>query len=148
MAHDYAIAKGILYKTYDIVSKDDARIDHVNKRIYTDVYNLSDIYSLITVTDEKTHFALGSQYSNGKHVWGTGSTITIYEGEARTDYALIINGDINGDSVIDVLDVSYIEKSMNNNCELNVHSTVAADVNGDNQITVADYQQALNTVLA
>lgn len=148
VAHDYAIAKGILYKTYDIVSKDDARIDHVNKRIYTDVYNLSDIYSLITVTDEKTHFALGSQYSNGKHVWGTGSTITIYEGEARTDYTLIINGDINGDSIIDVLDVSYIEKSMNNNCELNVHSTVAADVNGDNQITVADYQQALNTVLA
>ena len=109
---------------------------------------MSNIYSLITVTDEKSHFALGSQYTGNKHIWGTGSTITIYEGESRTDYTLIINGDINGDSVIDVLDVSYIEKTMNGNCELNVHSTVAADVNGDNQITVADYQKALNTVLA
>lgn len=148
VAHDYAIGKGILYKTFDIVSKDVARIDHVNKRIYTDVYNLSDIYNLITVTDQKTHFALGSQYSNGKHIWGTGSTITIYEGENRTDYTLIINGDINGDSVIDVLDVSYIEKTMNNNFELDNHSAAAADVNGDSQITVTDYQQALNTVLA
>ncbi len=147
-AHDYAIAKGILYKTFDIVSKGIARVDHVNKRIYTDVYNLSNIYNLITVTDKKTHFALGSQYSNGKHIWGTGSTITIYEGEYRTDYTLIINGDINGDSVIDVLDVSYIEKTMNNNYELDKNSTVAADVNGDSQITVADYQQALNTILA
>ncbi len=148
VAHDYAMNKGILYKTFDIVSKGVARIDHVNKRIYTDVYNLSNIYSLITVTDEKSHFALGSQYSNGNHIWGTGSTITIYEGENRADYTLIINGDINGDSVIDVLDVSYIEKTMNNNYELDDHSAVAADVNGDSQITVADYQQALNTVLA
>lgn len=148
VAHDYAIAKGILYKTFDIVSKGVARIDHANKRIYTDEYNLSNIYSLITVTDEKSHFALGSQYTGNKHIWGTGSTITIYEGETRTDYTLIINGDINGDSVIDVLDVSYIERSMNNNIELSKHSAVAADVNGDSVITVTDYQQALNTILA
>ena len=61
---------------------------------------------------------------------------------------MVINGDINGDSVFDVLDVSYIEKSMNNNCELNEDSIIAADVNGDSQINVADYQMALNTILA
>lgn len=61
---------------------------------------------------------------------------------------MIINGDINGDSVFDVLDVSYIEKSINNNYELNKNSTIAADVNGDSQITVSDYQKALNTILA
>lgn len=147
-AHTFAADKGIRFKTFDIVSKGVARIDHVNKYIYTDLYNLSDIYNLITVTQQKTHFALGSQYSNGNHIWGTGSTITIYEDESRTDYTLVINGDINGDSALDVLDISFIEKSINSNCELNKYSTVAADINGDSEITVADYQQTLNKILA
>ena len=148
VAHDYAVENNIPYKTFDIETKGEAYIDHARKVIYTDSCNLSSIYNVITVTEDKTHFTLGSQYIGGKHIWGTGSTITIYEDEYRTDYTLIINGDINGDSVFDVLDVSYIEKSINNNYELSKNSTIAADVNGDSQITVSDYQKALNTILA
>lgn len=148
VAHTFAVENNIKHILFDVFAKGNTTVDYTNKIIKTSINNANDISDIIDISESKTAFALGSQYASGKHIWGTGSTITLYEGEERVDYVLIVDGDTNGDGICNILDVAEVERASNNNLTLNEYAALAADSNYDNQVSVEDYSYILNCALS
>ncbi len=147
VACSYAHANNIKCHELSITSKPGSNIDYTNKVIYTSTYNANRISDLIYISESKTSVTLGSSYINGKHLWGTGSTVTVYDDLGREDFTLVVTGDVNGDSICDVLDVSKANLAVNEQAELSEHYSLAADTNADNKITVDDYASIVNLAL-
>ena len=91
---------------------------------------------------------MGSAVVNGNYLWGTGSTVTFYEWYGREDFTVVVTGDVNGDSVCDVLDATQTGLAANEHTELTDCYALAADSNGDKEITIEDYSAMINTALA
>lgn len=124
-------------------------VDLAKLSIKTTVTGTNSITDLIKVSDNATHYALPS-YSNGKEdFFGTGSSVVVYlNGEPDSVFNLVVYGDLNGDSVCDVLDCAEIEKAANKQITLNGNYFSAADMNNNNKIDSRDYQNAVNKALA
>ena len=148
VACSYAHANNITCSELSVASKPGSNIDYSNKIIYTSTYNTKDISRLIYIAESKTAVALGSDYVNGKHILGTGSTVTVYGDNEREDFTLIVTGDVNGDSVCDVLDITRIGLDANEHKQLTDSYLLAGDMNADEEITVEDYAQVVNLALA
>lgn len=143
----YAHANNINCHELSIAAKPGSTVDYTNKIIYTSAYNTNDIGDLIYISESKSVISLGSSYINGKHIWGTGSTVTLYEDSEREDFTLVVAGDVNGDSVCDVIDATMASRVVNNQTELSGCYILAADTNTDNEITVEDYSDIVNLAL-
>lgn len=83
---------------------------------------------------------------------GTGSTLTFVKtvnGVALPVYtlSLVVKGDVNGDGVVDALDVMAVELTANNNSALEGLFFAAGDVTNDGAIAVADYAAVVNTAV-
>ncbi len=124
-------------------------VDLAKLSIKTSVTGSKNITDLIKVSDNATHYALPS-YSNGKeNYFGTGSSVVVYlNGEPDSVFNLVVYGDLNGDSVCDVLDCAEIEKAANKQITLNGNYFTAGDMNNNNKIDVRDYQSMVNKALA
>ena len=124
-------------------------VDLAKLSIKTTVTGTNSITDLIKVSDNATHYALPS-YSNGKEdFFGTGSSVVVYlNGEPDSVFNLVVYGDLNGDSVCDVLDCAEIEKAANEQITLNGNYFSAADMNNNNKIDSRDYQNAVNKALS
>ncbi len=147
--HDFAINNDFDYYVYDVLGNNDSEIDYDNNVIVTGNQLIDDILSLIYVTGNKSNFVLGSMYVNGAYIFGTGSTITIYQGNERTEYTLVVQGDTNGDGVCDVLDAAQVGNYVNGvGDSANYHSTYAADSDGDGVVGVMDYSSVVNKALS
>ena len=143
----YAHANNINCHELSITSKPGSNIDYTNQIIYTSTYNANNISDLIYISQNKTSVTLGSAYINGKNIWGTGSTVTVYDDLGREDFTLVVTGDVNGDSVCDVIDAVQTNRAINEQSELSGCYSLAADTNGDNEITVEDYSDIVNLAL-
>ena len=144
VANDYADANSINFVALDVCAKPNARIDYTENVIYTDVYNLKNLYQIVDLGEADEIHLLGSIVSNGVHLWGTGSTITVYNNQKRVDYTVVITGDSNGDGVCDVMDASQLSVVINNLGEFEGCYEKAADINGDGAVDVNDYSQVVN----
>ncbi len=124
-------------------------VDLAKLSIKTTITGSNSITDLIKVGDKATHYALPS-YSNGKEdFYGTGSSVVVYlNGEPDSVFNLVVYGDLNGDSVCDVLDCAEIEKAANKQITLSGNTFAAADMNNNNKIDARDYQNAVNKSLA
>lgn len=81
--------------------------------------------------------------------YGTGSIVEILNGdELVIGLTLIVQGDINGDGVVNVIDLTEIEKAVNGHTEITDTYSVAADANRDETFDVEDYQTAVNIALS
>ena len=116
------------------------------KTTETQTTNIND---LIKFSEYSTHYTVPS-YSNGKEdFYGTGSTVIVYlNGKPESVFNLVVYGDLNGDSVCDVLDCVEIEKAANKHTTLSGNTFSAADMNSNNKIDSRDYQNAVNKALA
>lgn len=78
--------------------------------------------------------------ANANGVLSTGASILLKDKEKKVyeTYSYVYFGDINGDGAIDAFDAFAIDKSVNNHSTLGDASAVAADVNTDGEITIAD----------
>ncbi len=78
--------------------------------------------------------------ANANGVLSTGASILLKDKEKKVyeTYSYVYFGDINGDGAIDAFDAFAIDKSINNHSTLGDASAVAADVNADGEITIAD----------
>ena len=78
--------------------------------------------------------------ANANGVLSTGASILLKDKEKKVyeTYSYVYFGDINGDGAIDAFDAFAIDKSVNNHSTLGDASAVAADVNADGEITIAD----------
>ncbi len=81
-------------------------------------------------------------------VLGTDSEIRVeYKGKTLY-YYVILNGDINGDGFVDVLDTSSVAAQVNGLGELSGNFLSASDLNRDDVYDVLDYQAVVNKALA
>ncbi|MBR2875664.1 MAG: leucine-rich repeat protein, partial [Clostridia bacterium] len=132
-------------KMYNMFALNESFIDYDKKLIYTKLNNCKNLSTIIKIQNESNCSATPS-FSNGfLKLFGTGSKVvfTNEDGTFET-YTLIIPGDINGDSIIDVIDLANIELTMNSQKELTGEYFLAADTNMDNEITIEDYSSAVN----
>ena len=101
--------------------------------------------------NENTNYLLTPSYEYQNNCWyGTGSQLQIQDNDSSSEiiYTLIVEGDINGDSAVDVLDAAYVELVTSGHKQLTDAYFLAADTNLDQEITVEDYSQVVNLVLA
>ncbi|MBQ8183760.1 MAG: dockerin type I repeat-containing protein [Clostridia bacterium] len=84
---------------------------------------------------------------NTLRFWGTGTVVELKNGESTADFLLCVKGDINGDSVCDVLDVMISERYINELDFLSDIEQKGAEFNEDNTVNLQDYTQIVNQSL-
>ncbi len=112
--------------------------------LYTDRYLVNDSNMIFSCTAD---FSVQPSHSTMKNYWGTGTVIDIKNGENSADFTLCVKGDINGDSVCDVLDTVFVERYVNDLYDLQQIEKKSADFDGDNKATAQDYTQLVNLAL-
>ncbi len=106
---------------------------------------ISDIEKLIGGTAEYT--ATPSDSYKAKY-YGTESKVEIINGENTLTVTLCVIGDLNGDSVVDVLDCALCERAVNERLDLNIYQEISSDLNADGEITVNDYSAMINKAIS
>lgn len=139
--------KTITYNMFN--TSDGTYIDENAGYIYTENTGSSNIADVVSVYSGYTADAVPSSTYGGKSYYGTGSKITVYNGSGQAigTYTLVVFGDVNGDSVIDVLDVSYMEMASNFHYNIDGCYSEAADFDENGTVDAADYAQAVNLCL-
>ncbi len=124
-------------------------VDLAKLSIKTTQTNTNNITDLITFGQNTTNHCVPS-YTNGEEdFFGTGSSVVVYlNGKPDSVFSLVVYGDLNGDSVCDVLDCAEIEKAANKQITLSGNYFAAGDMNNNNKIDVRDYQSMVNKALA
>ena len=90
-----------------------------------------------------------SYATDTQNCYGTGSIVEILNGdEVAIGLTLVVQGDINGDGVVNVIDLTEIEKAVNGHKDITDTYSVAADANRDETFDITDYQTAVNIALS
>ena len=135
-------------RLYYMFAQPDTHIDFDSNLIFTKLTNQISILDILNVTAVASYYSAPSYVYRGTNYFGTGSLFYIYEnGVVAESYTVIVEGDINGDSVVDVLDASAVEKATNSHKELTGNYRLAGDSNRDGVIDIADYQAVVNRAM-
>ncbi len=130
-------------------AKDDTYIDFTNKYIFTLKQGCKDVLDIVGVPSTTDYRYLPSHGVLKEFYYGTSAVFVVYtNGTQQSRYTIVVQGDTNGDSVVDALDVADVEKTVNGNYELYDEFYLAADLDCDEGISITDYQQVVNRALA
>ncbi len=133
---------------YYMYAKDKTEIDFENKLIYTTQFTQNDFSSIIGTQSTVTVDSIASCANLSTKLYGTGSMFIVYENSDISEiYTLIVQGDINGDSTVNVIDLAEIERTSNGHKALNDSYFLAGDINCNEVIDVSDFQTAVNMAL-
>ncbi len=135
-------------RLYYMVSLPNTHIDFDNYLIYTQTTGCKNFFNIIEIQENTSYSSLPSLVYKEYYWYGTGSEFVIYNGTKKERYTLIVEGDVDGDSAVDVLDAYQVSLVVNGHTELTDKYFLAADTNLDQEITVEDYAQVVNLVLA
>ncbi len=136
-------------RLYHMFGIDDTYIDFENKLIFTTITEQRDITGILNFTENATYRGRPSYVYRDLYLYGTDSALWIYTDGPVTDiYTLIVQGDVNGDSAVDVLDLSEMEKALNGHRQLEGYYGLAADINRNDELTMEDYTQVVNLALS
>ncbi len=129
---------------------DDTFIDFIEGDIFT--HSLDNINTLDNIFTVDGDIRVTPSYSTDNETcYGSGTVVEIMNGdEVALTQTIVVYGDVNGDGVVDALDVSRIEKVSNGNSKEfdNKYCKIAADTDGSGSIDAIDYQTAVNKALA
>ncbi len=141
-AQQYAIDNNISYELLDLSPVGKTSINSKTGYIFTLEKGVNDM-SCVAVTGEGcTTFAVPSYVGAGTNYFGTGSIVYLFKnGNVVSTYTVVVCGDVNGDSYIDVIDSLLIRRSQKNNDVLKDHYLLAADFNNDGIVDDKDYIQ-------
>ena len=129
-------------------AKEDTYIDFTNKYIYTLKQGCKDVLDIVGVPSTTDYRYLPSHEVLKEFYYGTSAVFVVYtNGTQQSRYTIVVQGDTNGDSVVDALDVADVEKTVNGNYELYDEFYLAADLDCDDGISITDYQQVVNRAL-
>ncbi len=137
---------------YFVNETDTSYIDYENSIIYTDSLNNINIYDSIISLDSELNdsYEWLPSYSNGDAVkcYGTGSKLVLgNRTNNKTEFTVIVYGDVNGDGVVDVLDTSKCVAVSNGIDNIEGNYALACDIDSNGIIDVYDYQLAVNKSL-
>ena len=129
-------------------TKDNSIIDEQNSVIFSTLDICDNIEDLLIITDSVTYNISASFAFDETTLLGTGSVIEIYkDNEKISEHTIIIKGDLNGDSVCDVLDVASAELCRSNNKIPSANECYAANGNASETIDINSLQNVVNTAL-
>ncbi len=135
-------------RLYYMFALPDTHINFDNNLIYTKIKACTNYSEIIGFKDTTNYYVIPSYVYRNNYWYGTGSEILLYTGNQRESYKLIVEGDINGDSVVDVLDAYTVSLVANGQDNLSNEYFLAGDVNTDEVIDITDYQSVVNTALS
>ncbi|MGN1316435.1 MAG: dockerin type I repeat-containing protein [Acutalibacteraceae bacterium] len=124
-------------------------VDYENNLIYTCAENKENIADIVTFSESAYATVVASYTYNEVELYGTGTVVSVYDGRSYVgDYTLIVEGDLNGDSVCDVIDCAQAELASNSFLTLEGAYVNAADTNMDGVVNVDDYQAIVNKAVS
>ncbi len=150
--HSFALENDLNYvvKLNDFLSatseSGNADLREADKLIYTSQFACDDISSMFVVEDG--YFIETENSFN--NFCGTGTVVTIkdYDNNAVAEYTLIVKGDVNGDSVCDVIDAMIVyNESVETTGFFTPTTFLAADLSENAEITFDDFQAVVNRCL-
>ncbi len=148
-AQSFCLKNKINYVLVNILPKSNSTIDYENKLIFTGARNITAVELLINVSSTTVAVPQASLTSGKTERFGTGSTVTVFENNVYTgDYKVIVTGDLDGDSVCDVIDASLTEKAANNMQTLSNEQICAANGCYSEEVDITSYQNVVNKALA
>lgn len=121
---------------------DRVTVDFDTEILYTDMFFVDNFASLFVGTAD-----VDVVPSCAEAYLGTGTLITLKNGGNSATFTLCVKGDVNGDSVCDVLDVFSAERYINGFGDLDFSGLKSADYDLDGDVTVRDYVQLVNSAL-
>ncbi len=127
---------------------DNTFIDHEAGAIYTDSTNNAGSFDGIFKINGEVEIS-PSLDTDTVDSYGTGTRITVrYDGKLWGSYVLIVNGDINGDGVVDVIDATAVGQAANGKLNLTGYYKTAADFLGaSGTVDASEYQETINKAL-
>jgi hypothetical protein len=147
-AMQYAIDNSLNYIVMDIGETENTRIDYVNKIIFTTEKFKNSIDDIIYTPATSMAFAEASVIHGNDEYLGTGSMVTVFDDDNLSEYTLIVEGDLNGDSVVDVIDCAVAQLYSADLQEPTQNEILAANGCIADEIDVNAYQNVVNTCLA
>lgn len=151
--HTFAVKRklncAIIFNEYLIAApnKSDVTFDENTKMITTkqlQVYDLDEVFT----AGEDCYFDVDNGENN--IYYGTGTIIKVkdYNENILDEYTLVVEGDVNGDGVCDVIDAMLVYMEITAPGEVVSESgALAADLSKTGTIDMSDYQAVVNTCL-
>lgn len=128
-----------------LIAKSGTTIDYENLLIFTDAFICNDISQLFTVSGN-TSISINDASVN---FYGTGTIFTVLnDGSEVCDFTIIVNGDVNGDSVCDVLDLAIVQLYASNKRTPDTLDIYAANCGVADNIDETTYQNLVNKALS
>ncbi len=122
-------------------------VDTTSNTLLLDVSACKDINEAIVEMDG---YALSPTPNSAYGYYGTGSKVQVLDdnGVQVDEYTLVVRGDVNGDSVCDVIDCMLLELAKNDHTELAGIYLTAADLTENGDIDVDDFEAVVNKAIA
>lgn len=147
-AHQYAIDNNIKFFLVDITDSEDTTLDFNNKILITKINTCSDSKDIVNFSENTEVVANASYIKGTTQYYGTGTTLTLFENGVHIgDYTVVVVGDLNGDSVCDVLDANRTEQISNGHKSATELEAYAANGKVSEVVDVNSYQNVVNTAL-
>lgn len=65
----------------------------------------------------------------------------------KKEYLLIVNGDLNRDGIVNIMDLMKVKRSITSNLELDDVEKIATDINNDGKINIIDVMQMIRMII-
>lgn len=126
-----------------ITPKDKTTIDYSNSLIFTDIFTCRNIDNLLEASDSATISVVSTDT-----YYGTGTLVNVLvNGEVVYTFTIIVNGDVNSDSVCDVLDLATVQLYASNKRTPDTLDIYAANCGIAESIDDTTYQNLVNKAL-
>lgn len=147
-AQSYAEENGIPYVLLDLVTVGKTVINEEAGIIFTHQKFKTQVDEIVKADSSYTVMAIPSAMSSKANYYGTGSVLYFFRnGSLVYTYNVVVYGDVNGDSVVNVLDAAMVQLANSGLRILQDNYLLATDFANDGTVDASDYQQVINLVL-
>ena len=131
-----------------VLAQGDSVIDFTNLILFTSFTGKNVLSDMVAFGGNEKYIPAPSYSTGSSDYFGTGSAFIVYtDGVPDSTFKIVVYGDINGDSVCNVLDCFEAEKTANGHQELTDLYSLAADTDQNGVINVTDYQDIVNRAM-
>lgn len=146
------IKSNMIRNTFSYVKSlnDETSVLYGGDYILSDALNIEELQSNLYL--EEGACVITPSYTQGKYnFYGTGTSVDVYvDDELAYNYILILDGDVNGDGYVDVLDCSVMANASNGLTTITDENyyMAAAYFDGSYGISAQDYQAVVNKAIS